>query len=396
MKLLNFEIDKNLVFNNQAELADTIRVLFYKQNPLLFDKLAYDNDLAFLEPTLFYFFLAESKNLTTSTLEQSVFGYIEPSLRPKEFEARSDQFGFINLPNIGYLHSEPSQQVKIVWDFNSKELRIKDQISKLTTDSFINGTSIRLCKHHSFLISQLSLDGEMVRFNESADHTLTRHLNHIENAFVMMKKISPEFTELLINTVREISIMSSPNIYSMAAISYHGTAFINTEGLAHDEVFFIDDLAHQCGHVVFNALTLQTTEYLKVPKETFLREFISEKREGRTIYGAFHGLFTYTTILFFLDKALSGFQFDVKQRHEIIGRIGFYTKKFGSDLKSLDNDQIFTSEGLKFIKKFKDGYDYINDKYNDKLILMNFEGSPYVFSYDFFNQLNPISKFETI
>lgn len=394
MKLFDFYIDKDLVLQNQVELADTIRVLMYKENPALFNRLTYESDATFLEPTLFYYFLAKSKNLTKATIEQSVIGYIDEDKRPIEFEGLSDQYGMINLPNFGYVLTEPSKLHRLRLDPEQREkIVVEGYPSKFVADTLHTGSNIRLCKHHTFLISQLALDGQMVRFNEPANETLTKHFNHIEKAFSLINSISSDFYDLIKSTVRELVVMNSPNIYSMAAISYHGTAFVNTDNLQHDEVFFVDDIAHQCGHVIYNALTLQTTEYLKVHKERFLRDFISEKREGRTVYSAFHGLFTYSTILYFLDKCFSDFPFDEKQKHEILGRIAFYTKKFGSDLVSLTNEEIFTPTGMHFIDSFRMGHEFILEKYRTPIKDMDFEGSPYVFGYEFYSFKNPIAKF---
>lgn len=394
MKLFEFPINKDVVLQNQGELADTIRTLLYKENAKLFSKLNFDDDTPFLEPTLFYYFLATDKKLITPTLEQSLVGYILPKYRFEKFKAISDSYGFINLPGVGYLRTEPNKTFDILWNYESNKFSVEGYPFKYIEDKFIHDTRVRLCKHHTFLISQLSLDGKMVRFNESSEETLKNNLIFVEKALSMIKTLSRDFYELLILTTRELVILNSPNIYSMAAISYHGTAFINTEGYEHDEIFFIDDIAHQCGHIIFNALTLQTTNYLKVHKETFLRDFISEKREGRTVYSAFHGLFTYTTILYFLDLSLENFKFSRKQKHELIGRIGFYRMKFGNDLVSLTNSEIFTSKGLEFVEQFRLGYNYISYKYKEFIEEMNFEGSPYVFGYDFFKNLNPIENFD--
>ncbi len=394
MKLFDFYIDKDLVLQNQVELADTIRVLLYKENPALFNRLTYESDLTFLEPTLFYFFLAKSKNLTKATIEQSVFGYMDEDKRPTELEALADQYGMINLPKVGYVLTEPSKLHRLRLDPDRKEkIVVEGYPSKFVPDTLHSGTNIRLCKHHTFLISQLSLDGQIVQFNESAQDTLTKHFNHIEKAFSLINSISSDFYDLMKSTVRELVVMNSPNIYSMSAISHHGTAFLNTNNLSHDEVFFVDDIAHQCGHVIYNALTLQTTEYLKVHKKTLLRDFISEKREGRTVYSAFHGLFTYSSILYFLDKCFCDFTFNEKQKHEILGRLVFYTVKFGNDLVSLTNDEIFTPTGMLFIDSFRRGYDFILDKYRTPIKETNLDGSPYVFGYEFYSLKNSITKF---
>ena len=56
MKILDFSIDKQIIVDNQNELADTIKVLLINHDESLFEKLDFDNNFIFLEPMLFLFF----------------------------------------------------------------------------------------------------------------------------------------------------------------------------------------------------------------------------------------------------------------------------------------------------------------------------------------------------
>lgn len=174
---------------------------------------------------------------------------------------------------------------------------------------------------------------------------------------------------------------------------HHGTAYFNTENKIQTPVFFIDDIAHQCGHIIFNVLTLDTPKYLKVPKDHSLKNYSTNPGEMRGAYGAFHGLFTYTCILDALDEVLQSQYFtDKNLRFEALGRIGFYLHKFYLDLKLMNNPEILTDAGLDFHRQFNEGFQEILARYKKEIQGFDYSNQPYTFQYDRFKESNLLSK----
>lgn len=175
---------------------------------------------------------------------------------------------------------------------------------------------------------------------------------------------------------------------------HHGTAYFNTENKLQTPVFFIDDIAHQCGHIVFNVLTLDTPKYLKVPKDHPLKNYSTNPGEMRGAYGAFHGLFTYTCILNALDHVLQSQYFtDENLRFEALGRIGFYLSKFYLDLKLMNNPEILTEDGLDSHRQFQEGFELIANQYGKEVRKFDYNNQLYTFQYDLFLEVNAISTF---
>lgn len=380
MKILAFDIDEELLGRNQASLSDTIRMALYQADSALFEKLNYDDDTTFLEPTLFCYFLSNVSSEDKIPLEQCLLGYLDRENWPQNISVKADQFGLANLPNLGYLRTEPYEQLQIETPV------IEDS---LTANEFIPNCPIRLCLHPTDLLAYEN----GVTFDEPVAQSLAHNKVALLAATGFFQTHLSEFWQAIESTVREFVVFSSPNYNSFAGIMQHGTAYFNVQNKRQTLVFFIDDIAHQCGHVIFNALTLETEKYLIVPKDHPMQGHTEMQGETRGAYGAFHGLFTYTTILHSLDKVLdSEAVLDAELRHEAIGRMGFYFEKFGHDLQLIHKAAILTEAGLNYLQQFAEGFQYITQKYGTALSHLNYDNQPYIFQYDFFKALNPIQK----
>ena len=82
-------IDDRLLIEARDSISETTKILVYKENPKLFQKLDFENENIFLEPLLFTYFNPNSDH--SFSLEQILFGYIEDSKKKEvlfRFEKR--------------------------------------------------------------------------------------------------------------------------------------------------------------------------------------------------------------------------------------------------------------------------------------------------------------------
>ncbi|ADB37672.1 hypothetical protein [Spirosoma linguale] len=382
MKILKYSIPNKEFYNaNQSILSDTIRMAMYQSDPTLFELLDYDNDSIFLEPTLFCHFLSDIDKAVTIPLTQCLVGYISNNNRPDLLTVRADRFGLINLPNLGYIRANPFEPFTI----NSAQLT-----TGLIPNQSLPNSTIRLCWHPTDLLGHR----QAISFYESVEVTAKKYQKPLFQAVHFFQTKLPDFWQLIESVTREFVVFSSPpEHHSFAGIMHHGTAYFNVENKPQTPVFFIDDIAHQCGHVIFNALTLDTETYLHVAKDFPINEFTKASWDTRTVYGAFHGLFTYTTILHSMDSVLEATSALSKVlQHEALGRIGFYIYKFNIDLTNMNNPSILTEAGMDYHRQFAAGYAYIYQKYQSALAGFKYSNQPYTFQYDLFALLNPLPK----
>lgn len=379
MKVLNFDIDLDLLACNQERLSNLILSYMLDQSPSVFNWLDYSNNSVFLEPLLFNYFL-QKHDSRAYTIEQAVLGYNSGSNLPKTIRVISNQEGIVYLPKLGYIQQNFSQK-----EFVIETEAIFDLASEYPLFKAPN-TSIEIYRHIPDIVVSL----EKEKLIEAAEETFLGHIKVVCHSIGRMKVFMPDLFSLIERVTRNLSIFNSATQNSFAAINQHGTAFINLENKKQSEVFFIDDIAHQCGHIIFNILTLDVENYIKIPKTTFLSQLNVNSDDHRTVYSAFHGLFTYTCILHSLDKCLDSglFKNNLKLKKEVYARIGFYLSKFSFDLSYLNHRFIFTEAGWSFLEDFAYGYKRILKKYEHVTQVFDYSNQPYNFNFQKFEYIN--------
>jgi hypothetical protein len=163
---------------------------------------------------------------------------------------------------------------------------------------------------------------------------------------------------------------------------------LNVNG-AIDEICFVEDIAHQAGHVLFNALTLAKERFLLINPDTPLGGPHGNDGESRTVYSAFHGMFTYVTIGEALAALLERYALDARQAHEALGRLGLVLRKFHHDLALLDRAEFWTPLGRRCWRHFQSIFADLQARYAPLTRSFDYSNQPYVFNYHRFAELNP-------
>ncbi|MDQ1087444.1 hypothetical protein [Siphonobacter sp. SORGH_AS_1065] len=376
MNLIQFIIKTDNIINNNIILSDIIRNNIYEQYPKI-SNLDYNNRSIFLEPSIFYYFMSNTEDKIS--IFQSLIGYIFPNKFTFPIQLTSDRYGLINIPNLGYIRYNQK---------NNSLYSHLDVSSSLIPNQFIFNSKIRICLDCS---NQLSI-GNKINLSESPELTINKNINVLNKSVIFLQEYLPIFWHLIELVTNEFVVFNSTNKNSFASIIHHGTAYFNTEGKLQTPIFFIDDISHQCGHIIFNVLTLKSNDFLKVPKDYPLNKFTGNSYDRRNVYGAFHGLFTYTTILYSLDTVLSTDNHEL-DKIEALGRLGFYLSKFQLDLINLNNPAILTEQGMDYHHQFQLGYTYIVNKYANQIAGLNYSNQPYTYQHDLFILAN--SKIHT-
>jgi hypothetical protein len=378
------------IARGQRQLAQTIRLLVYKADPGLFELLDYEDDNCFLDPLLFAFF---TNPAPTVMLPQLLAGRIPPQHRPAEVAARADARGQICLPGVGMLEIElPNAAVTVQFSKMSGELRCNDGSNTLPailqTAGRVSGTTIEVEKHRQPLFDRFFLENGGAPDATDFAGAASGHLRHLTNACALLRDHCPDLAEELFFATRRIVLYRWERPYSFATLSAHGAIFLNVTGV-NDEVYFVEDIAHQVAHVMFNALTLNKKRFLSIDPETPLGTLHGNEHEPRTVYAAYHGLFTYVMIGWTLATLLERGAFEGRQAHEAIGRLGLILRKFAYDLALLDKPQFFTALGRRCWRHFEDVYTDLQRRYGPLVGGFDYRNQPYVFDYRRFAQLNP-------
>jgi HEXXH motif-containing protein len=389
MKLVAFSLDEDLLITNQAELSDTIRLFLYNTSPELLELLDYDDDNTFLEPALFYYFLADAAPKNSAPLPQTLYGYLPAAHRLAVLPVKADATGLIYLPGTGYFQVSPQAELLLHWEAAAETLHLTTMAGEPVTapllpERWLPNSSIRLALHNTDLLDTY-LTAQLA---EPVAISTERNYPSLRQAVDLLNQHLPAFARLLSLAIRELVLFNSPTQLSLATISYHGTAFLNVGATENTAVYFLDDLAHQCGHVIFNALTLQTEDFLLVSKHSPLNQFTHESGDKRSVYSVFHAFFTYTTILYCLDHCLQHNLLAAGEQREALARLGFYVSKFRADVAEFPADQVLTAAGRQYHDMFRASQQAIEDRYQRQLEPLSYRNQQYVFDYSRFLAAN--------
>lgn len=397
---------ESALIKGRTRILDDIRILIYKESPVTFELLDYENDKIFNEPFLFAFFCANNKG---ATLDQLLLGHIAKEKRPKIINALTDKQGIIYLPEIGWLTTalNETQVALITTDderlsnvsitFNGEDVPFTfEPIQKM------ENTSFELIHHQHPLLQPHFIDSKNSLVNVDVENIAQTQRSSLTKAFELICKLCPEYYELLEQSVLKVVLFNDPQVKrnSFATLSVHGCAFFNSFQTEYDEVFFVEDIAHQCGHVIFNNITHGNNDIFRVSGETVIKEsgffgIIINLLEERTLFVAFHALFTYYVISICLEACILKSDLTELQKHEALGRLAFCFHKYGNDIALLNrvdksgNSIYFTEAGLELYKPMEAQYNHLRREWGTKLNKIKLYNQPYNFSVKNFHKSNP-------
>ncbi|HWN66133.1 MAG TPA: hypothetical protein VNM90_00770, partial [Haliangium sp.] len=282
------------VASGQTHLANTLRALVYQADPELFEVLEEADPDVFLEPLLFAHFAVQQPSVP---LPQIIVGYVDAAMRPEAVEVRSDAAGTIYLPRIGYFLTDARDRTLVLcWDAETGRASVLDGDTpvdfRFEELPRIPGTRIELLGHGAPMLADLVAEStaQPVSFR-ALDARAHGHVDHLGAAMEIIRAQWPAYHALIQATVRQVVLFESATLESFATVSAHGVALLNVSA-RDDEVFFVDDLLHQCGHVMFNAATARRKEYVAVDPDTPIGSFNGHPDDVRSVYVVLHGMFT--------------------------------------------------------------------------------------------------------
>lgn len=371
---------QNIIVKRQIDIINTIKLLIIKDNqPLLLEKLDFENDDVFVEPLLFIYF---NYNLSQNILIELMQGYF---IKPNQTFFIKELYNKKNVayvPNIGYF----KKNEKLPFE---KIILVKD-------------TKIEILKYYIGMLdnifNEIILD-EAIVSNEIlvTEELFEKNINFINNAFQFIKRSSFNHFRLIeLCCARCVMFRTDPkNTNSFATIKAHGMAFFNVYQDEYDEVFFVDDIAHQTGHIILTTLLYNRKLIFKIDENQGIGELIKQK-DYRNIYTLLHALYTYYTTFKCLDDCLSNNCFTKNQEIEAIARIGFYLNKCTLDLQIFDKiihnfkeiESILTPKGIEIYSIIKSKYLEVYNKWNPTTKHFDYRNQTYNFALKNFLELN--------
>ena len=373
-----------MIFDFLNDITNNIKLLLYKENPSLLEKIDFEDENVFLEPLLFAYFNSKKDNLfTKEMLTEIMQGYFvekEPLLVKESFNNE----GVAYLPNLGYFHKNKT---------------------KVDDICIIQNSSIELLIHSIIHLKTIFKDFNENNIDESkieiSKEFSLKHVNVLTNALQYIKTSNKVHYDLIEQCCKKIVLFKTDpkNTNSFATINAHGIVFFNVYQENYDEVFFVDDIAHQTGHIIMTTILFERKKYFLIDENQNIGTFTKNKSEYRSFYILFHALYTYYTTFLCLDACLGNNCFNIKQIHEAKGRIGFYLQKCKMDLINFQKvvdyyngiNNILSCDGIEIFQNIANKYFEVLKKH-EEVTLFKYKNQPYNFTYSEFVKLNPLNN----
>lgn len=378
MKLFN-EAFETLVDEGQELLAFTIKSLVFKTREDLFNLIDYDNNLPYLEPFVF----THIHHPEDVSLDQLLFGYLTEEQRLQSTQMLLAGDGVAFLPEIGSLPIKHGATIEEFVYLGNHEFSAEgaDFTSIPKSIHFLANTEIEILPHkvpqfdHYFFEWDNHKDGFS---DQKASYEIVagNHVAKVEKAIDLLKTASPKYFQMLEDTNKRIALFDNIKIRNFAVRDMHGMAFIGAID-EFSEVYYMEEIIHQCGHNLFNAATANLKDFFKIDPETHLGKYSNNPYEYRSIYSTLHGLFTIAARLECFQDVLQ-LPLTEHQRHELLGRLADLKRRFRTGLELVDVDEVYTEKG-KALYKHIDAYCVQEFKKVDTLVEQ----------FDYSNQTGP-------
>lgn len=367
IKLL--EVNKNNFTNN-------IKLLLYKNYLPVLEKLDINNEDTFLEPLLFAYFNSKKNNLfPKEILAEMLQGYyLENDSLNIKYSFNKNSIAYI--PRVGYFKKgeiKPFESILIEGDFE-----LVKEVHPTQEKYFVE-----------------AYKGHIINHKPEYNSVWKLHYEELFKAINIIKKYLPDFYKELRFANKKIYLHDNPKIINFTSVETLGMLYFYVIG-NNNLMYFIEELIHQGSHNYLYYVVHNRKDYFKIDVDNaIMRDYTKQEWDYRSIYGAFHGLFTVTQRVVSFDKLLSQNIFIGKEKHELLGRLTDQFSRFKTGLELLDFNQVYTEQGLALYNELTNKCESTLNKYATLKDEFDVSNRDIDFRYNHFCELNPFEEFLT-
>lgn len=362
------------VKNTRIEIINTLKLLLYKELPSIFEKIDIENDDIFLEPLLFAYFNSTKESLFHSkVLEEIMRGYFL-KLEPLKIEHSFNINRIAYLPKMGYYkkgEQKPNETILLKNDFE-----VVKQIHPVLEKYFVE-----------------FYKGHVYNQNPHHNSVWEDNYNELFQAIDLIKNHIPDFYKEFIFANRKIYLHDNPKILNFTSVETLGMLYFYVIG-KNNLVYFIEELIHQGSHNYLYYIIHNRKDYFKIDVDNLImRDFTKQEWDYRTIYGAFHGIFTVSQRVKYFDVLLTKNVFKGREKHELLGRFTDQFSRFRTGLELLNLEEVYTQKGINFYNQMDKECASILKKYEKLKTEFDLTNRDVDFRYEDFCKLNPYEAF---
>lgn len=361
-------------------------------SPDIFEMLNPEDDDCFLEPSLFACFNQDNpEEFIPSVLAAKILNS-EDNFHFRAYSNTSGQVVFPDLCMLDNFAPNTWHSITLVKDKDEDKVGVigvdEKDIRHLHPVKY-DSSLLMTCRHALFDNLYWDRDGKICP-SEQARLCHEDVISTFDKACRVLPVCNRHLYSAILQCCKGVIATRAEKINSFASETAQGIAFLNME--SKDEaslIFFLEEMSHQCGHVIFSFLTADRSFLFKDDPHQKISDFTGNLWDKRDIYTIFHGVFTELAICETLSTAIENISvFTDQEQVELAGRLGYIVQRMrldGSYLSAIDNltqsGQDFKAYLLTCVDEaLKDLYPPVRD--------MDFSNQPYNFCFPAFIQKN--------
>lgn len=385
-----YQYTNKKIREGRNDLADQIKAYVYVKESAIFDFIEFNDDKVFLDPFLIGHYFQSLRKNEMINLISFLYGYHENKELQKLINLEFNKEGVAYIPNLGYL-TRFNLNIK---KFRRHGLISSDEINKnLISVEKIGKTEIEIYQTlHPFqekLFKNIPIDESKYLESKFMKQLIFEKKIYIEKAFYILSEYFPEYYNQIMSVAKGIVLFRSSLLVSFASRTTPGISYFNVQE-KDCLIYFIVEIAHQFGHNILYMMFYNYDQFFKVDENTRFEELVN-KTTGRvrSIYSAFHGLYTTTQVAKTLEVLLTNItQFEREEQIEIIGRFVDNYRRFRTGLEKIESKRVYTDQGIKFYNILDKQCSDIYNKHNRLIDQIETKNQKFVYDHDVFLKEN--------
>lgn len=387
---LNWEYWHSRVQEGQHDLSLLSRKIIYNIRPDIFEQLPFEDDAIFLEPL---FFSAFASPAPREEIESLAVRYFHNQHAPFKFTVKPNADGMVVIPEIGSQYA--AKNSLCLQSVGADEKQQPTITESIDTDILSFATEPKTADHKFSIYNDIHyLLYPLFKFVDGTVGSISKknlagikHLALVERSLKHISIAYPDYYAALTCVTRGFMIFRQPRMNSFSSESAHGISFLSVPDFVSIP-YFVEDIAHQCGHIVFSSIFFRPEELLALPSETPISSYNQNPDDNRSLYVVFHAVFTEHLIATCLLSLYGSPECSDEENDEIIGRLAFIMKKYHRDLDSLGKVPERTENGEMMYNELESSYRNLHSKCARLIKNVNLTEQPYNFDFIQYKKAN--------
>ncbi|MDB4902203.1 MAG: hypothetical protein JWQ63_1484 [Mucilaginibacter sp.] len=352
----------------RAELANTIKILIYKQNPDLLKNLDLNNDDIFLEPLISGYFNYQNwkSDFPKEVLSELLIDKND-DFKKIQHLYNGDRIAY--LPRIGYVDGSDNLSVEASHTIQNSSIEVLKYEVPLIR-GMIHLLNIRRPIDDEDLLLDVSL--------------YNKYINVLEEVFVILNNTSKNMVIMMNTVIKKIVFYQIKNKFgrSFSSINTSGLLYININTALMNETYFINELVITLNTSMFSILFHDGKNVFKLAYSTKISSYLNTNDiRDRNLFTLFSHFFTNSSSAKCLIQVYESTASNLYRSVNLENRIVFHLKKAMLDLdkiKAIINfhtgiEYVFNKEALWVYERTLDELIINLDKYESHFVKYNFD-----------------------